>query len=79
LSSVTGKYADLDIIDRLQIKHLDPESFCHYIDKSDTPLEEPGHLSPVTVAKVIQYGVDLLGSFIEAYVGGLPPCMPDVL
>ena len=28
-------YADLDIIDRLQIKHLDSESFCHYIDKSD--------------------------------------------
>jgi hypothetical protein len=63
------KYADLDIIDRLQINHLYPESFCHYIDKSDTPLEEPGHLSPVTVAKVIEYGVNLLGSFIEAYVG----------
>jgi hypothetical protein len=33
------------------------------------PLQEPGHLSPVTVAKGIKYGVNLLGSFIEGYVG----------
>jgi len=33
------------------------------------PLEEPGHLSPVTVAKGIEYGVNLLGCFIEGYVG----------
>ena len=32
-------------------------------------LEEPGHLSPVTVAKAIEYGVNLLGCFIEGYVG----------
>jgi hypothetical protein len=37
--------------------------------KSDVPLEEPGHLSPVTVAKGIEYGVNLLGCFIEGYVG----------
>jgi hypothetical protein len=33
------------------------------------PLEEPGHLSGVTVAKGIEYGVNLLGCFIEGYVG----------
>jgi hypothetical protein len=33
------------------------------------PVAEPGHLSPVTVAKGIEYGVNLLGSFIEGYVG----------
>ena len=63
------KYADLDIIDRLQIKHLDPESFWRYIAKSEVPIEESGHLSPVTVAKGIEYGVSLLGCFIEAYAG----------
>jgi hypothetical protein len=31
-----------------KIKNLDGENFWHYIGKSDVPLEEPGHLSPVT-------------------------------
>jgi hypothetical protein len=48
---------------------LDGENFWRYIGKSDVQLEEPGHLSPVTVAKAIEYGVNLLGSFIEGYVG----------
>src|ERR1700747_1410535 len=39
------------------------------IGKSEVPLEEPGHLSAVTVAKGIEYGVNLLGCFIEGYVG----------
>jgi hypothetical protein len=33
------------------------------------PLKEPGHLSAVTVAKGIECGVNLLGCFIEGYVG----------
>lgn len=32
-------------------------------------LEEPGYFSAVTVAKGIEYGVKLLGCFIEGYVG----------
>src|SRR6201984_1046066 len=38
------------------------------IGKSEVPLEEPGHLSAVTVAKGIEYGVNLLGSFLEGYI-----------
>jgi hypothetical protein len=33
------------------------------------PLQKPGHLSAVTVAKGIEYGVKLLGCFIEGYAG----------
>jgi hypothetical protein len=62
------QYSDVDIVDRCEIKHLDAENFWRYIGESETPLEEPGHLSPVTVAKVIEYGVGLLGCFIEGYV-----------
>ena len=63
------EYSDLDIVDRREIKHLDAENFWRYIGKSEVPLEEPGHLSAVTVAKGVEYGVSLLGSFIEGYVG----------
>jgi len=63
------KYSDLDIIDRLEIADLDLENFWRYIAKSEVPIEESGHLSPVTVAKGIEYGVSLLGCFIEAYAG----------
>ena len=44
-----------------------------YIGKSEVPLEEPGHLSAVTVAKGVEYGVSLLGSFIEACLGSHQP------
>ena len=63
------EYSDLDIVDRREIKHLDGENFWRYIGKSEVPLEEPGHLSAVTVAKGIEYGVNLLGSFLEGYIG----------
>jgi len=63
------EYSDLDIVDRREIKNLDGENFWRYIGKSEVPLEEPGHLSPATVAKAIEYGVSLLGCFIEGYVG----------
>ena len=62
-------YSDLDIIERLEKKHLATENFWRYIGQSEVPLEEPGRLSPVTVAKAIEYGVSLLGCFIEGYVG----------
>ena len=63
------EYSDLDIIDRLEIADLDLENFWRYIAKSEVPIEESGHLSPVTVAKGIEYGVSLLGCFIEACAG----------
>src|SRR6516164_10971087 len=62
-------YTDLVIADLRKVTHLDAENFWRYIAKSGVPLEEPGHLSAVTVAKGIEYGVKLLGCFIEAYVG----------
>ena len=53
----------------VRIRHK-PESLPpSYIAKSEVPIEESGHLSPVTVAKGIEYGVSLLGCFIEGYVG----------
>ena len=64
-----GMAVDLDIVDRREIKNLDGENFWRYIGKSDVQLEGRGHLSPVTVAKAIEYGVNLLRSFIEGYVG----------
>jgi hypothetical protein len=63
------QYADLDIVYRLEMKHLALENFWRYIAKSEVPLQKPGHLSAVTVAKGIEYGVKLLGCFIERYVG----------
>jgi hypothetical protein len=63
------KYSDLDIIDRLEIKDLAAEDFWRYIGKSEVPIQEPGHLSPVTVGKGIEYGAKLLGCFIEGYAG----------
>jgi hypothetical protein len=55
------KYSDLDVVDRREIEHLAAEDFWWYIVKSDEPLEKPGNLSAVTVAKAIEYGVNLLG------------------
>src|SRR6516162_6485450 len=63
------KYADLDIVDRREIKDLAAEDFWPYIGESEVPLQKPGHPSVVTVAKGIEYGVNLLGCFIEGYVG----------
>ena len=63
------QYADLDIVDRREIKELAAEDFWRYIGKSEVPLQKPGHLSAVTVAKGIEYGVKLLGCFIEGYAG----------
>jgi hypothetical protein len=63
------KYSDLDIIDRCEIRDLAAEDFWRYIAKSKVPIQEPGYLSPVTVGKGIEYGVSLLGSFIEVYAG----------
>jgi hypothetical protein len=62
-------YSDLDIVDRREIQCLADEDVWCYIVQSDIRLDQPGHLSAVTVAKAIQYGVNLLGVFIEIYLG----------
>jgi hypothetical protein len=59
------EYSDLDIVDRREIKVLAMEDFWEFIAKTEVPLQEPGHLSPITVAKVIVLGVHLVGVFIE--------------
>jgi hypothetical protein len=59
-SRALTQYSNLDIVDRREIKHLDPENFWRYIGKSEVLLEQPGHLSAVTVAKGVEYGVNLL-------------------
>jgi hypothetical protein len=57
-------YAALDIVDRRpEIKELGTEDFWDCIGGSPVPLEDPGHLSPVTVGKVIEYGITLLEIF----------------
>ena len=66
------EYADLDIVDRREIKDLAAEDFWRYIGQSEVPLQKPSHLSAVTVAKGVEYGVKLLGCFIEGYVGSGP-------
>jgi hypothetical protein len=58
-------FSDLDVVDRLEIKHLALDNFWRYIAKAEVPLEEPGHLSPVTVAKAIEYGVSLWSRFCD--------------
>ena len=63
------EYSDLDIIDRREIKSLGAETFWPYIGESEVPLEEPGHLSPVTVAKLIELGVTMVGMWIESLYG----------
>ena len=44
-------YAALDIVNKWEIKSLATEDFWHFVGGSERPLEEPGHLSAVTVAK----------------------------
>lgn len=58
-------YAALDIVDRRKLESLSIEEFWWYIGDSQISLEEPGHLSPVTVAKIVAHGVTLVGTFIE--------------
>src|SRR4029077_8868278 len=72
------EYSDLDIVDRREIKHLAAENFWRYIGKSEVPLEEPGHLSAVTVAKGIEEcvrksGVTQLEHETADTSGGTPP------
>jgi hypothetical protein len=71
IESSDWNYAALDIVDRREIKSFSIEDFWRYIGESEVPLEEPDHLSPVTVAKMIAHGVDLVGIFIEGNLSNL--------
>jgi hypothetical protein len=56
-------YAFQDLVDKLQLDSFSAESFDHHIDRS--LLATPGHLSAVTVAKLIHYCLLILESEAE--------------
>jgi hypothetical protein len=58
IESTDWNYVALDIVDRREIKIFSMEDFWRYIGESEVALEEPGQLSPVTVAKLVQYSRD---------------------
>jgi hypothetical protein len=56
-------YAAMDLVDKLQLDSFGAESFARHIDRN--MLATPGHLSAVTVAKLIQYCLMILESEAE--------------
>jgi hypothetical protein len=56
-------YAIQDLVDKLKIDSFSAESFDHHVDRN--LLATPGHLSAVTVAKLIQYCLLILESEAE--------------
>lgn len=57
-------YAPLDLVDKLKLESFGAESFDRHIDRN--MLATPGHLSAVTVAKLIHYCLLILESEEEA-------------
>jgi hypothetical protein len=74
-------YAIQDLVDKLRLDSFSAESFDHHIDRN--LLATAGHLSAVTVAKLIHYCLLILESEAEMIAWGaigstLPgPVMPD--
>jgi hypothetical protein len=56
-------YAMLDLVDKLKLDSFSAESFDQHIDRN--LLATPGHLSAVTVAKLINYSLLILESEAE--------------
>jgi hypothetical protein len=56
-------YAIQDLVDKLQLDSFSAESFAHHVDRH--LLATPGHLSAVTVAKLIHYSLLILESEAE--------------
>jgi hypothetical protein len=56
-------YAALDLVDKLELGSFGAESFDRHLDRNR--LATPGHLSAVTVAKLIQYCLLILESEAE--------------
>jgi hypothetical protein len=72
-------YAIQDLVDKLKLDSFSAESFEHHIDRN--LLATPGHLSAVTVAKLIHYCLLILESEAEMIALGRidlgRPGMPD--
>ncbi len=61
-------YAIRDLVDKLELGCFSAESFYHHIDRA--LLATPGHLSAVTVAKLVHYCLQILESEAEILVWG---------
>jgi len=61
-------YAIRDLVDKLELDCFSAESFDHHIDRA--LLAIPGHLSAVTVAKLVHYCLQILESEEEMLVWG---------
>jgi hypothetical protein len=61
-------YSIRDLADKLKMDYFSAESFAHHVDKA--LLATPGHLSAVTVAKLIHYCLQILESEAEILVWG---------
>lgn len=61
-------YAIRDLVDKLELDCFSAESFDHHIDRA--LLAIPGHLSAVTVAKLVHYCLQILESEAEMLVWG---------
>jgi len=72
-------YALQDLVDKLKLDSFSAESFDHHLDRN--LLATPGHLSAVTVAKLIHYCLLILESEAEMIAWGRidlgMPGMPD--
>jgi hypothetical protein len=69
-------YALRDLVDKLELDSFSAESFDHHIDRN--LLATPGHLSAVTVAKLIHYCLLILESEAEMIAWGrIDFGMPD--
>jgi hypothetical protein len=70
-------YAILDLVDKLNLDFFSAESFEHHIDRN--LLVIPGYLSAVTVAKLIQYCLQILESESEMISGsGMNPGIASI-
>jgi hypothetical protein len=61
-------YAIRDLVDKLELDCFSAESFDHHIDRN--LLATPGHLSAVTVAKLVHYCLQILESEAEMLAWG---------
>jgi hypothetical protein len=61
-------YAIQDLVDKLKLDSFSAESFDHHLDRN--LLATPGHLSAVTVAKLIHYCLLILESEAEIFAWG---------
>jgi hypothetical protein len=63
-------YAAVDVTDRSEVDRFEMEDFWRHVGQSSVVPHEPRGLSPVTVAKLIIYGVHLVGVIFENNIRG---------